>query len=250
MKKLSGKTALITGGTTGIGYATAKLFIEHGAKVAITGQDPERVNRAGEKLGADVAAIVADISSIGNIDRMVSDVRTKLGNVDILFVNAGVFQGAPLQEADENHFNYLMDINVKGAFFTIQKVVPIMNDGGSIVINSSNANQLGFPGISIYAATKAAVRSFSRTISVDLLDRNIRVNTVSPGPIETPLFDKIGLEEEELNNLTELITSKVPMKRFGSPEEVANAVLFFGSDDSTYITGEEIVIDGGWMNIK
>ena len=249
MSKLSDKKALITGGTTGIGFATAKLFIEEGAQVAITGQNPERVKKAGDELGSDALALTADVSSLDNLDKMVNEIKEKYGSIDILFVNAGVFQISPFLEADESHYDFLMDVNLKGAFFTIQKVVPIMNDGGSIILNSSIANQLGMAGISVYAATKAALRSFSRTMSSELLERNIRVNTVSPGPIETPIFDKTGLSDEEANNLAEQILSKVPMNRFGNSDEVAKTVLFFASDDSSYITGEEIVVDGGWTQL-
>ena len=249
MAKLSGKTALITGGTTGIGFETAKLFIEEGAKVAITGQNKERVNNAGQLLGADTLAISADVSSLSDIDSMVETISEKLGKVDILFVNAGVLQMGALSEVDEKHFDFQVSINFKGSFFTIQKVVSIMNDGGSIVINSSNANQIGIPGISVYSATKAALRSLSRTLSLELLDRKIRVNTVSPGPIETPIFGKTEIPDDVADEIAKDIISHNPMKRFGKPEEIAKAVLFLASDDSSYMTGEEIIVDGGAVAI-
>ena len=180
---------------------------------------------------------------------MVRDVKDRLGKIDILFVNAGVLKMGALPEVDEEHFDFQVNVNLKGSFFTIQKVVPIMNDGGSIVINSSNANQIGIPGISVYSATKAALRSLSRTVSLELLDRKIRVNTVSPGPIETPIFGKTEIPEDVADEIAKDIIAQNPMKRFGRPEEIAKAVLFLASDDSSYMTGEEIVIDGGAVAI-
>lgn len=249
MSKLKGKTALITGGTTGIGLETAKLFINEGAKVVITGQNEERVKKAGNELGPDTHAITADVSSLEDIDSMVSVVKDEIGKVDILFVNAGVLRMGSLSEVDEAHFDYQVNVNFKGSFFTIQKVVPIMKDGGSIVINSSNANQIGIPGLSVYSATKAALRSLSRTLSLELLDREIRVNTVSPGPVETPIFGKTDIPEDVAEEITKEIISQNPMKRFAVPEEIAKVVLFLASDDSSYMTGEEIVVDGGTVAI-
>ncbi len=245
MSKLKGKKALITGGTSGIGFETAKLFLLEGAGVTVTGQNEDRVKKAGEELGGDSLAVTADVSSLADLDLMVAEVREKFGKVDILFVNAGVLQMGQLSEVDESHFDFQVSVNFKGSFFTIQKVVPIMNDGGSIVINSSNANQIGIPGISVYSATKAALRSLSRTLSLELLDRKIRVNTVSPGPIETPIFGKTEIPADLAEEITKDIIAHNPMKRFGSPEEIAKAVLFLASDDSSYMTGEEIVVDGG-----
>ena len=245
MSKLKGKKALITGGTSGIGFETAKLFLHEGAGVAVTGQNEDRVKKAGEELGGDSLAVTADVSSLADLDLMVAEVREQFGKVDILFVNAGVLQMGQLSEVDEAHFDFQVSVNFKGSFFTIQKVVPIMNDGGSIVINSSNANQIGIPGISVYSATKAALRSLSRTLSLELLDRKIRVNTVSPGPIETPIFGKTEIPADLAEEITKDIITHNPMKRFGSPEEIAKAVLFLASDDSSYMTGEEIVVDGG-----
>ena len=249
MSKLKGKTALITGGTTGIGFETANLFINEGAKVVITGQNEGRVRKAGKELGPGSIGITADVSSLHDIDSMVRDVKDRLGKIDILFVNAGVLRMGSLSESDEEHFDFQVNVNFKGSFFTIQKVVPIMNDGGSIVINSSNANQIGIPGISVYSATKAALRSLSRTLSLELLDRKIRVNTVSPGPIETPIFGKTEIPEDVVEEITKEIIAQNPMKRFGKPHEIAKAVLFLASDDSSYMTGEEIIIDGGAVAI-
>ena len=245
MNKLNNKTALITGGTTGIGFETAKLFISEGAKVAVTGQNDERVKNAGEMLGKETVAVTADVSSIREIESMVSTVNQKLGRVDILFINAGVLRMSPISEVSEEHFDFQVNVNLRGAFFTIQKVLPIMNDGGSIVINSSNANQIGLPGLSVYSATKAALRSLARTLAAELLERKIRVNTVSPGPITTPIFGKTGIPKDVADDIAEDIISHNPMKRFGEPEEIAKAVLFLACSDSSYMTGEEIVVDGG-----
>ena len=245
MNKLNNKTALITGGTTGIGFETAKLFISEGAKVAVTGQNDERVKNAGEMLGKETVAVTADVSSIREIESMVSTVNQKLGRVDILFINAGVLRMGTISEVSEEHFDFQVNVNLRGAFFTIQKVLPIMNDGGSIVINSSNANQIGLPGLSVYSATKAALRSLARTLAAELLERKIRVNTVSPGPITTPIFGKTGIPKDVADDIAEDIISHNPMKRFGEPEEIAKAVLFLACSDSSYMTGEEIVVDGG-----
>lgn len=249
MSKLINKTALITGGTSGIGFETAKLFINEGAKVAVTGQNEERVMQAGKELGPEALAIRADVGSLDDLEKMVNMAGDKLGKLDILFVNAGVLKMGPLSEVDEEHFDFQINVNFKGAFFTIQKTVPIMNDGGSIVINSSNANQIGLPGLSIYSATKAAVRSLARTLAMELLGKKIRVNTISPGPIETPIFGKTEIQEDVAEEIAKDIIDHNPMKRFGKPEEIAKAVLFLASDDSSYMTGEEIVVDGGAASI-
>lgn len=249
MSKLINKTALITGGTSGIGFETAKLFINEGAKVAVTGQNEERVMQAGKELGPEALAIRADVGSLDDLEKMVNMAGDKLGKVDILFVNAGVLRMGPLSEVDEEHFDSQINVNFKGAFFTIQKTVPIMNDGGSIVINSSNANQIGLSGLSIYSATKAAVRSLARTLAMELLGKKIRVNTISPGPIETPIFGKTQIPEDVADEIAKDIIDHNPMKRFGKPEEIAKAVLFLASDDSSYMTGEEIVVDGGAASI-
>ena len=249
MGKLNGKTALITGGTTGIGFATAKLFQKEGARVAITGQNKERVGKAGKELGPESLAIVSDVGSLKNIESMVAEVKDRFNNIDILFVNAGIIKLAQLMDVTEEYYDMHMNINLKGAFFTIQKTVPIINDNGSIILNSSIANTIGFPGIGIYASTKAGLRSLARSWTAELLDRNIRVNVVSPGPIDTPIFDKAGMSEEEMNSMSQQIISHVPMKRFGSSEEVASVVLFLAGSDSSYITGSDIYVDGGWTQL-
>lgn len=249
MNKLKNKSAVITGGTTGIGFETARLFINEGARVAITGQDSKRLKSASEKLGGETLAIAADTGSIKEIDSLVDTVKQQFGMVDVLFINAGVLRMGPVLEVNEEDFDYQVNINFRGAFFTIQKILPIMNDGGAIVINSSNANQIGIPGLSVYSATKAALGSLTRTLAAELLEKKIRVNTVSPGPIETPIFGKAGISPDVAGEIKKEIVSNNPMKRFGVPTEIAKAVLFLASDDSSYMTGEEIVIDGGAVSL-
>ena len=217
--------------------------------MAITGQNEERVGKAGKELGTDCLAIVSDVGSLKSIDSMVAEVKDKFNIIDILFVNAGIFKLAPLMKVTEDFYDMHMNINLKGAFFTIQKTAPLMNDNGSIILISSIANTIGFPGIGVYASTKAGLRSLARSWTAELLERNIRVNVVSPGPIETPIFDKTGISEEEMNNMAHQIISHVPMRRFGSSDEVTSVVLFLAGSDSSYITGEDIYVDGGWTQL-
>lgn len=245
MSRFTGKSVVITGGTSGIGLATAQRFLDEGAKVAITGQNEARIKEAASTLGADALAIRADVQSLANIDAMVEEVKAAFGSVDVLFVNAGVVQLAPLAEADEAHFDTQLNVNFKGAFFTIQKILGIMNDGGSIILNTSVASEKGNPGMGIYAASKAALRSLARTLSVELAERAIRVNIVSPGPIETPIYDKMGLPQEAIDGFSQELIGTVPLGRFGKPEELASAVTFLASDEASYIHGEELVVDGG-----
>ena len=249
MARLDGKTALITGGTTGIGLETAKLFQTEGARIAFTGQNQERLNEAAQKLGSEAYAIRANTQSVADIDAMALQVKEQLGGLDVLFVNAGITKSASLAEVDEAHIDEQMGINFKGAFFTIQKVVPFIRDQGSIVLTTSCLNQMGMPGMSIYAASKAALRSLAQTLSAELAERGIRVNAVSPGPIETPLYGKLALPQEALQQMAGQLVEKVPMRRFGQPEEVARAALFLASEDSSFMLGEELVVDGGWAEL-
>ncbi|PSO96064.1 MAG: short-chain dehydrogenase [Cyanobacteria bacterium SW_6_48_11] len=249
MARLDGKTALITGGTTGIGLETAKLFQTEGARIAFTGQNQERLNEAAQKLGSEAYAIRANMQSLADIEAMALQVKEQLGGLDVLFVNAGITKSASLAEVDEAHIDEQMGINFKGAFFTIQKVVPFIRDQGSIVLTTSCLNQMGMPGMSIYAASKAALRSLAQTLSAELAERGIRVNAVSPGPIETPLYGKLALPQEALQQMAGQLVEKVPMHRFGQPEEVARAALFLASEDSSFMLGEELVVDGGWAEL-
>jgi len=245
MKRLEGKIAVVTGGSSGIGLATAKLFQEEGARVAISGRDPKTLEAAVTLLGGDVLAVRSDVSKLDDLDRFFETVVKELGRIDVLFVNAGIAKFAPVSETTECLYDETFDINVKGAFFTIQKAIPHLNDNASIVLNSSFVNQAGLPTTSVYAASKAALRSFARSVSAELVGRGIRVNVVSPGPISTPIYGKLGLPKEVLEAFAANIVAQVPMKRFGAPEEVANAVLFLASRDSSYITGVEVNVDGG-----
>lgn len=248
MSRLNGKFALITGGTTGIGLATAQLFVREGAKVAITGQNQERLDEAAKILGAEVLAIRADTRSLDDLDTMFAQIKEQWGRLDILFVNAGIAKFMPLLDVDEASINETMDINFKGALFTVQKTVPLMPENSSIVFNTSINNQMGMPYSGIYAASKAALRSLVRVLATELIERRIRVNAVSPGPVKTPILSK-SVPPEQLEQVATNLQQAIPMKRFGEPEEIAKAVLFLASDDSSFVLGEEIVVDGGWTRL-
>jgi NAD(P)-dependent dehydrogenase (short-subunit alcohol dehydrogenase family) len=243
--KLTGKVAVVTGGNSGIGLATAKRFREEGAKVAISGRDQKTLDEAVKTIGGDVIAVRADVSKLGDLDKFYQTVADKFGKIDVLFANAGVAKFAPFGDSTEAEFDEQFDINVKGVFFTIQKALPLLNEGASIVINSSVVNETGAASASIYAATKAAVRSFARTLTTELVDRGIRINVVSPGPITTPIFGRTGLPQEAIDEFARGVKEKVPMKRFGKPEEIASTVLFLATPESSYITGVDINVDGG-----
>ncbi|WP_108868554.1 SDR family NAD(P)-dependent oxidoreductase [Aquimarina aquimarini] len=243
MNKLNGKIAIVTGGNSGIGYASAKEFISQGATVVITGRNSEKVQVAAEELG--VTGIVADVKSISAIEDLVEQVKNDFGKIDVLFVNAGVFQPAPIGQISEELFDNQISINFKGAVFTTEKFLPIFNDGGAIINLSSINAYTGMPNTAVYAATKAALNSYTRTAATELAPRNIRINSVNPGPIATPIFEKTGLEEEQLKGLGEAMQNRIPLKRYGQPEEIAKLVSFLASDDASFITGSEYNIDGG-----
>ncbi|MXP26815.1 SDR family oxidoreductase [Altererythrobacter indicus] len=242
---LNGKTALITGGNSGIGLATAKNLRAEGARVAITGTDADKLEAARQEIGNDTLAIRADVRSIADLKAMAKTVGTTFGKLDILFANAGVAYGTPIDTTDEESYNRLMDINVKGVFFTVQSVLPIMADGGSVILNTSWLGQVGTPGRAALSASKAAVRSFTRVLAAELVDRKIRVNAVSPGPIDTPIHRAPGQTEEEFRVYAEKLGARVPAGRMGKPEEIAAAVAFLAGDKSSYMLGAEIAVDGG-----
>ena len=245
MKRFEGKVAVVTGGNSGIGLATAKRLQEEGAKVAIAGRSRKTLDDAVRAIGNGIVAVQADVAKLTDVDKLFVEVSKKLGKVDVLFVNAGVAKFAPLAETSESLYDEQFNINIKGAYFTIQKALPFLNDGASIILNTSVADSTGTPGASAYSATKAALRSLARTVAAELVGRGIRVNTVAPGPIETPIFGKTGLPKEALDEFSKAVIERVPMKRFGQPEEVAGVVAFLASQDASYITGVEINVDGG-----
>ncbi|MGH9529922.1 MAG: glucose 1-dehydrogenase [Terriglobales bacterium] len=245
MKRLEGKIAVVTGGNSGIGLATAQRFREEGARVAISGRSQKTLDEAAKLLGKDALVVQADVSKLADADKLFSAVAQRFGKIDVLFVNAGIAKFLPVESVSEEHYDEMFDINTKGAYFTIQRALPHLNDGASIILNSSVVSHKGPPMGSVYAATKAALRSFTRSLAAALVDRKIRVNAVAPGPIETPIFGRTGLPKEALDGLAAQILASVPMKRFGKPEEVAGAVAFLASSDASYITGVELAVDGG-----
>lgn len=244
--RLAGKIAVITGGSTGIGLATAHTFIQEGASVIITGRTQETLDKASLEINnSRLTAIRSDASKLEDITALAESIKIDFGKVDILFANAGIAWLAPLELSDEAFFDAHFNTNVKGLFFTVQKIRPLMSKGGSIILNASAVVHKGFANMSVYSATKGAVRSLARTFSSELTAFGIRVNVVSPGPIETPLYGKMGLTEDQLQGMAAGFSELVPMKRFGVPSEIAKAVLFLASDDSSYMLGEEIIVDGG-----
>jgi NAD(P)-dependent dehydrogenase (short-subunit alcohol dehydrogenase family) len=247
--KLEGKIAVITGGNSGIGLATAKRFVSEGAYVFISGRRQKELDLALSEIGKNVIGIQGDVSNLADLDRLYNTVKDQKGHLDILFANAGIAQFASLGEISEEHFDNIFGINVKGLLFTVQKALPLFQNGGSIILNASIGSSKGFEETSVYSATKAAVRSFARTWTADLRHRKIRVNAISPGPIDTPIFSNLLQNEEQSEQFKKNIVNTVPMGRMGSPDEVAKAVSFLASDDSSYITGIELFVDGGLAQI-
>ncbi len=248
MQKLSGKTALITGGNSGIGLAAAKLFQEHGARLAITGRDPASLEQARRTLGDDVLAVQSDAGKFSDIELLMDQIKERFGRLDVLFVNAAIAHAAPFELVTEEAFDEMATVNFKGVFFTIQKALPLLSSNSSIIVTNSIANRMGSPNFSVYGACKAALRSLVQTLGLELIGRGIRINAISPGPIATPMYGRVGLPDEVEQAVKAEIHRKSPIKRFGEPEEVARVALFLASEDSSYIVGEEIVVDGG-MNL-
>ena len=249
MGMLEGKIALITGGNSGMGLATAKRFVEEGAHVIITGRRQKELDEAAKLIGKNVTAIQGDVSRLADLDRLYAQVKKTHGHIDILFANAGSGQVAPLEAISEEHFDQTFAVNVRGLLFTVQKALPLFKDGGSIILNASIAARKGIAGFSVYSATKAAVRSFARSWTAELKGRKIRVNSISPGPIETPILGKMGLSEEQVTEFETQLLTQIPLGRMGHSEEIAATVLFLASDESSYITGVDLCIDGGMAQI-
>jgi NAD(P)-dependent dehydrogenase (short-subunit alcohol dehydrogenase family) len=247
MSRLKGKVALVTGGNGGIGLATAKRFVAEGATVFITGRRQKELDSAVREIGAGVVAIQGDITNPADLDRMFATIRERSGRLDILFANAGVGEFVPLGQITEAHFDRIFGINVKGTVFTVQKALPLMRDGGTIVINGSMVSIKGMAAFSVYAATKAALRSFARTWSMDLKGRGIRINVVSPGTVITPGYKNLG--DAQINQIIEGVAATTPLGRVGTTDEIASAVVFLASDESSYMTGADLFVDGGAAQI-
>ena len=247
--KLTGKIALVTGGSSGIGLATASQFIQEGAFVYITGRRQAELDAAVESLGTQAKGVRADASRLTDLDALYAEIQKDRGRLDVLFVNAGGGSFAPLGQITEEQFDQTFDTNVKGVLFTVQKALPLIPDGGSIVLNASIVSVQGTPNFSVYSASKAAVRSFARTWTSDLKQRKIRVNVVSPGPIDTPGLSGLAQNEEQKNALYAQLAADVPLGRIGKPEEIAKAAVFLASEDASYITGIELFVDGGTVQV-
>ena len=243
MGKLEGKVAVITGGSSGMALATAKLFVEEGAYVFITGRRQEALDEAVKLIGRNVTGVRGDAANLDDLDRLFDTVKREKGKIDILFASAGRGEAVKLGEITEQHFDAAFGLNVRGTLFTVQKALPLFNDGGSIFMNGSIASVKGFPGFSVYAASKAALRSFARTWLNELKGRNIRVNVLSPGPIDTPIQEQIGKEARQM------FESLIPRGKMGRPEEIATVALFLASDDSSFVNGVELSVDGGMSAI-
>ncbi len=248
MHRLDGKAALITGGSSGIGLASAKAFVSEGAHVAITGRNAESLESAARDIGGGTLAAACDVANLKQIEALARRLSEEFGALDIIFANAGLFTNAPIGNITEAEFDETFDVNVKGVFFTVQTMLPLLRRGASIILNSSIAWRMGRPGISLYAASKAAVRAFARNFSADLAPRGIRVNVISPGPVDTPIWER-GRDAQTAATIKGKIAAGVPMGRIGSSEEIADAVVFLASDESAYMMGAEIILDGGTSEV-
>jgi NAD(P)-dependent dehydrogenase (short-subunit alcohol dehydrogenase family) len=249
MGKLGGKTALITGGTSGIGLATAKQFVTEGAYVVITGRRDSELTAAVKEIGRQVTGVQGDVSNLADLDRLFAEIKREKGTLDIVFANAGAAKYGPFGTITEEDYDMMFSINVKGLLFTVQKALPLMPDGASIILNASIVASKGLPANTVYSATKAAVRSFARTWTPDLKHRRIRVNAVSPGPIETPGLSELAASTGAGEERLKMLSNSVPLGRLGTPEEIAKAVVFLASDDASYITGTELFVDGGMAQV-
>jgi len=248
-QKLSQKIALVTGGSSGLGFATAKRFVAEGAHVFITGRRQPELLKATKDLGSNATAIQADVSNLSDLDRLFMAIKEQKGRIDVLFANAGGGSLVPLGDISEEHFDTTFNTNVRGLLFTVQKALPLMPPSSSIILNASIVSIKGLPAFSVYSASKAAVRSFARGWSVDLKDRKIRVNAISPGVVPTPGYDLLGLSKEQLQGFVDAQAANIPLGRVGTPDEIAKAVVFLASDDSSFVNGIELFVDGGMAQI-
>ena len=249
MSKLNQKIAVITGGNSGIGRSIAERFAAEGAAVVVFGRNQETLDQTATALGEGHLAVQGDVSDATDLDRLFARVKEAYGRIDVLVANAGIAPLTPLDQVDEAYFDRLFGVNVRGLFFTVQKAIPLLAEGSSVVLTGSTVTHRGMPGMSVYGATKAAVRYLARAFSAELLARGIRVNVLSPGPIETPILDRMGLPQEAKNEMAQQIESQVPIGRFGKPEEMASAALFLASDDSSYVLGADLLADGGYSTL-
>jgi NAD(P)-dependent dehydrogenase (short-subunit alcohol dehydrogenase family) len=250
MSMLGGKTAVITGGNSGIGLATARRFVAEGAYVFITGRRQSELDAAVKQIGRGVTAVQGDVSNLDDLDRLYATVKEQKGHIDILFANAGIGEFAPLGAITEEHFDKTFNANVKGLLFTVQKALPLLKDGSSIILNASIVSHTGPPGLGVYSASKAAVRSFARSFTADLKDRRIRVNAVSPGVIPSPGYrNSLGMSDEQIKEYTDSVIGKIPLGRTGTLDEIANVVSFLASDESSYVAGIELFVDGGMTQV-
>jgi len=247
--RLQDKTAVITGGNGGIGFATARLFKAEGARIALIGRDSETVQRSVSAVGDDCLGFAGDVSSLESLNEFYARVKARFGTIDVLFANAAVSGRLPIEQVSEPFFDQIMNTNVKGVLYSIQGALTLFRQGASIIVNSSINNQIGQPGAAVYSASKAAVRSLVRTFAVELALRGIRINAVTPGLIDTEIKGRIGISNENMKIVREQMAQAVPMKRMGTPEELARVVLFLASDDSSYMTGTEVVVDGGLTQV-
>jgi NAD(P)-dependent dehydrogenase (short-subunit alcohol dehydrogenase family) len=249
-QKLAGKVAVVTGGSSGIGLATAQRFVDEGAYVFITGRRQNELDAAVKQIGRNITGVQGDVAKLADIDKLYAAVNEQKGKLDVVFANAGIGELAPIGQITEEHFDKQFDVNVKGLLFTVQKALPLLQDGGAIVLNASIVSITGNPAFSVYSATKAAVRSFARTWSVDLKERKIRVNAISPGVVPTPGYNTgLGMTQEQVDQFVKSMAANVPLGRPGTTDEIAKAVLFLASDDSSYVNGIELFVDGGLAQI-
>ena len=247
--KLTGKIALVTGGNSGIGLATAQRFVKEGAYVFITGRRQNELDAVVKKIGENVTAVQGDVSNLADLDSLYTTIEQEKGHLDILFANAGSAEIAPLSLITEEHFDKIFNTNVKGLLFTVQKALPLMSEGSSIILNASITAIKGTPALSVYSATKAAVRSFARNWTLDLKERKIRVNAISPGVVPTPGYNLMGLSEEQVQEFVAIQVDTIPLGRVGTPDEIAKAVVFLASDDSSFVNGIELFVDGGMAQV-